>query len=36
MIFFYGLSESKGRVLFSEVKINDGNRENLREDCLIR
>lgn len=36
MTSLHGLSESKGRASFSEVKTNDGNRENLREDCLIR
>lgn len=36
MTSFHGLSESKGRSSCSYVKINYGNRENWRENCLIR
>lgn len=35
MTSIHGLSESKERSC-SYAKINDGNRENWRENCLIR
>lgn len=36
MTSVYGLSESKGTSSCSSVRINDGNRENWRENGLIR